>query len=143
MTFKLLVRTMNLPVIDHLFKRRSIQVARPVRENTGYSDPNDIDNFPGYCLKCKRYVLAHAGRRVVMLNSREATTGECPDCGTKIYQLSTKSVILDDFQEFRMSEIKEETRKLRLKYNRLKREGEWLKDPIIQATLKWANFFEE
>jgi hypothetical protein len=41
----------------------------------------------GYCLKDKMKVEIKNPRQITMKNGKPATTGECPNCGTKIYKI--------------------------------------------------------
>jgi RNase P subunit RPR2 len=41
----------------------------------------------GYCLKCKTTVDIKEPQQITMKNGKPATTGTCPNCGTKIYKI--------------------------------------------------------
>jgi len=41
----------------------------------------------GYCLKDKKKVEIKNPKQITMKNGKPATTGECPQCGTKIYKI--------------------------------------------------------
>jgi hypothetical protein len=41
----------------------------------------------GYCLKDKMKVEIKDPKQITMKNGKPATTGVCPNCGTKIYKI--------------------------------------------------------
>ena len=41
----------------------------------------------GYCLKCKKQVEIQNAQAITMKNGKPATTGVCPNCGTKIFKI--------------------------------------------------------
>jgi DNA-directed RNA polymerase subunit RPC12/RpoP len=41
----------------------------------------------GYCLKCKKQVEIQNAQAITMKNGKPATTGTCPNCGTKIFKI--------------------------------------------------------
>jgi len=41
----------------------------------------------GYCLKCKKQTEIKDAQEITMKNGKPATTGTCPECGTKIYKI--------------------------------------------------------
>ena len=41
----------------------------------------------GYCLKDKKKVEIKDPKQITMKNGKPATTGVCPECGTKIYKI--------------------------------------------------------
>ncbi|HEY3285294.1 MAG TPA: DUF5679 domain-containing protein [Armatimonadota bacterium] len=41
----------------------------------------------GYCVKCKSKKTIKDAQKVTMKNGKPATSGVCPDCGTKIYRI--------------------------------------------------------
>ena len=41
----------------------------------------------GYCMHCRATVRPTNVRQVTMKNGKPATDGQCPACGTSIYQL--------------------------------------------------------
>jgi DNA-directed RNA polymerase subunit RPC12/RpoP len=41
----------------------------------------------GYCLKCKKQVEIKDATPITMKNGKPATTGTCPECGTKIFKI--------------------------------------------------------
>jgi beta-1,2-mannobiose phosphorylase / 1,2-beta-oligomannan phosphorylase len=48
------------------------------------------ENAQGYCVKCRKHRSIKYACRVVLKNMREAVTGVCPDCGTKITKFIKK-----------------------------------------------------
>ncbi len=40
-----------------------------------------------YCVKCKAKQEMNDAKPVVMKNGKEATTGICPKCGTKMFRI--------------------------------------------------------
>jgi hypothetical protein len=40
-----------------------------------------------YCMKCKSQVEVKNPKPVIMKNKREATTGTCKTCGTKVFKI--------------------------------------------------------
>ena len=40
-----------------------------------------------YCVKCKSKVQIKDAQKVEMKNGKEATSGTCPDCGTKVFRI--------------------------------------------------------
>jgi DNA-directed RNA polymerase subunit RPC12/RpoP len=45
----------------------------------------------GYCLKCKKQVDIQNPQAITMKNKKPATTGTCPNCGTKIFKIGSSS----------------------------------------------------
>jgi uncharacterized Zn finger protein (UPF0148 family) len=45
------------------------------------------DGPDGYCVKERKIVAVANAESVVMRNGRSAITGNCPDCGTKIFKI--------------------------------------------------------
>lgn len=45
----------------------------------------------GFCMKEKKTVEIKDPESVTMKNGRPATTGVCPDCGTKIFRIIGKA----------------------------------------------------
>lgn len=41
----------------------------------------------GYCVKCRAKKEIKNAQQITMKNGRPATSGECPDCGTKIFKI--------------------------------------------------------
>ena len=41
----------------------------------------------GYCLKCKKQQEIKDAQPITMKNGKPATTGTCPECGTKIFKI--------------------------------------------------------
>ena len=40
-----------------------------------------------YCVKCKAKREISSAQKVTLKNGRPATSGTCPNCGTKIYRI--------------------------------------------------------
>lgn len=40
-----------------------------------------------YCVKCKAKKTMKDAQQIQMKNGRPATTGTCPDCGTKMFKI--------------------------------------------------------
>lgn len=40
-----------------------------------------------YCVKCKAKKEMNDPKEIKMKNGRPATTGTCPDCGTKMFKI--------------------------------------------------------
>jgi uncharacterized protein YlaI len=40
-----------------------------------------------YCVKCRKKVEIKNAMPIVMKNNRPATTGICPNCGTKVFRI--------------------------------------------------------
>ncbi len=40
-----------------------------------------------YCVKCKSKKEMQNAEEITMKNGRKATTGKCPDCGTKMFKI--------------------------------------------------------
>ena len=45
----------------------------------------------GYCVKCRAKKTMKDPKPVTMKNGRPATSGICPDCGTKIFKIGKSS----------------------------------------------------
>ena len=43
----------------------------------------------GYCLKCKKKISMDRIELIKMNNGKPALTGNCPNCGTKIYKIGS------------------------------------------------------
>ncbi len=43
-----------------------------------------------YCVKCKAKKEMKDPEEVTMKNGRNATKGQCPDCGTKMFKIGGK-----------------------------------------------------
>ena len=41
----------------------------------------------GYCVKCKTKKEMKNPKQVTLKNKRPAVSGECPDCGTKMFKI--------------------------------------------------------
>ena len=41
----------------------------------------------GYCVKCRAKKTIKDAQQITMKNGRPATSGVCPDCGTKIFKI--------------------------------------------------------
>ncbi len=42
-----------------------------------------------YCMKCKAKKVIKDAQAVTLKNGKPATTGVCPDCGTKIFRIGS------------------------------------------------------
>ncbi len=42
-----------------------------------------------YCVKCKAKKVIKDAQAITMKNGKPATTGVCPDCGTKIFRIGS------------------------------------------------------
>ena len=42
-----------------------------------------------YCVKCKAKVEIKDPQAIVMKNGKPATTGTCPQCGTKVFRIGS------------------------------------------------------
>ena len=40
-----------------------------------------------YCVKCRSKKEAKSPKAIIMKNGKRATTGVCPDCGTKMFRI--------------------------------------------------------
>lgn len=40
-----------------------------------------------YCMKCRKKVEIKGAKKIVMKNKRPATSGVCPNCGTKVFRI--------------------------------------------------------
>lgn len=47
----------------------------------------DADQVMAYCVKCKAKKPMKDAQQIQMKNGRPATTGTCPDCGTKMFKI--------------------------------------------------------
>jgi len=41
----------------------------------------------GYCVKCRAKKEMQDAQAITMKNGKPATTGKCPDCGTKMFKI--------------------------------------------------------
>ena len=41
----------------------------------------------GYCVKCRAKKEMQNPQQITMKNGKPATTGTCPDCGTKMFKI--------------------------------------------------------
>lgn len=57
-----------------------------------WPDPNrQGGHMDAYCVKCKAKKEMKDTQKVTMKNGRPAMKGKCPDCGTGLYRILTKS----------------------------------------------------
>ena len=40
-----------------------------------------------YCMKCRKKVAIKSPQKVTLKNKRPATSGVCPNCGTKVFRI--------------------------------------------------------
>lgn len=43
----------------------------------------------GYCVKCRAKREMRNSQRITMKNGKPATTGICPNCGTKMFRIGS------------------------------------------------------
>jgi Zn finger protein HypA/HybF involved in hydrogenase expression len=56
----------------------------------GYSSTDTkkgVIQVQAYCFKCRRKVEIRNPQKVTLKNSRPATKGICPSCGTKVFRI--------------------------------------------------------
>lgn len=45
----------------------------------------------GYCVKCRGKKEMQGAQEITMKNGKPASTGTCPDCGTKMFKIGKKT----------------------------------------------------
>ena len=48
------------------------------------------DNMEAYCVKCKEKREMKNAKEVTMKNGKKAMSGQCPECGTKMFKIGGK-----------------------------------------------------
>ncbi|MBL7100654.1 MAG: hypothetical protein ISS23_01725 [Nanoarchaeota archaeon] len=50
------------------------------------------DSIEGYCMKCKKKQVMKDPKNTPLKNGRDAVSGTCAVCGTKLFKIGTKIV---------------------------------------------------
>ena len=50
------------------------------------------DSIEGYCMKCKNKQVMKDPKNTPLKNGRDAVSGTCAVCGTKLFKIGTKIV---------------------------------------------------
>jgi hypothetical protein len=53
------------------------------------SNLTEVPMSEAYCVKCKAKKVIKGAQQVTLKNGKPATTGACPDCGTKIFRIGS------------------------------------------------------
>lgn len=55
--------------------------------NTSLAKPIAKEMTAAYCVKCRKKVEMKNPKAVTLKNGRPATSGVCPNCGTKVFRI--------------------------------------------------------
>jgi RNase P subunit RPR2 len=64
-----------------------------LNQSTGLqsNEPTKEEHMDAYCVKCKEKVEVKDPKDVKMKNGRDAVSGTCSKCGTKVFKIKSKS----------------------------------------------------